>query len=155
MFINSSEVKYTSSVKDKICKAVSCLTYNIDYHINRGNYQVPVTLKKEIYSKPLIYNCNKVSRRVSYKYSVELFNWLVSEELAYLEKGEVLEWSTVEGIQSPKKVKKSSLRLSEELVRVFKGTSIQDRGILKSVLELKDDSGNLVACRLVGMRVSF
>lgn len=148
MLIGSKDGVQTNGVKTKIWKAVSCFTYNADYHVNRGNYQIPVTLKKESYSKPLVYNCNKVNRKVSYKYSLELFDWLESEGLASLEKGEVLEWVEREGIQTPLKVKKSSLRPSEELLRVFEGTSLQDRGILKSVLELKDDTGGLVACRL-------
>lgn len=137
------------SSQTKAKQALSCFVYNAEYNISRGKRVMDVVLKKEAYVKPLIYNCNKVKRSVSYTHTRKLLDWLVSEGFITLNLGSVEEWKSIGGVITPENLSKSYVELSSELVGLIvpdnTKTSLEK---ITDVIEVRDDKGNKVSKRL-------
>lgn len=129
--------------------ALSCFVYNASYHVSRGDYQFNIPLSKRHYSRPLIYNGNHVKgRKVSYKWTKNILDWMTTYNLIELSVGSVETYKDNGSRLIPDKVKRSSVTLSDGLVSQLKPvSSIEHQEILKNVLELRDDSGDLVPYR--------
>lgn len=139
----------TQANQDKMYKAVSCLVYNMCYWIQYGVDEIEVTLHKNVYSKPLTYNCNKVNRKVSWKYSTELFTWLHKKELATLKVGYVESWDVSNGVVKPAKRNRSSLQLSPELVGMLLPPKHKEPiKRLQSVIEVRGEDGSTLHRRI-------
>lgn len=82
--------KLGDAALDKINKAIACFVYNAVYHVSRGNYKVPITRDESVFSSPLIYNGTKINRKVSYTYSLSVFDWLHHSGRVIMVKGSVL-----------------------------------------------------------------
>lgn len=142
-----TDIKNTS--KDKALKALSCFVGNVGYSISKGKDILEVSYKKEVYSKPLIYNCNTVKRKVSYTYTMKLFEYLDSLGIISVTKGGISKWSFDNGVTSPLDKSVSTLKLSSYLIDMF--VSVDDENTserLTDVLEVRDSSGNKISKRI-------
>jgi hypothetical protein len=144
-----SGITLTQSKKDKVDKAVGCLIYNIQYSLKDGNTLI-LTLDESDYSRPLIYNGKKVSRKVSYTYSKMLFSWLHCNKYAFHEIGFVGNWMMVDGTWKPMTSTQSKLILGDEILNdVFSiANSKQDLEPVTNVIRIRDSNKNYVAKRL-------
>lgn len=140
MWAGNAEAKPSTKLKMK--QAVSCFVYNACYWMQLGLDEIGVVLHKNAYSSPLLYNCNRVNRSVSWKYSVELFSWLHNKELGTLTVGGVEGWDASSGRVVPAKCKQSTLKLSEGLMGLFKA-AVEDTPIQMplSVVEVRGRDG--------------
>lgn len=77
------------SALDKIKNCIGCFIYNTAYHVGKGRNIVPITRDETIYSLPLIYNGTKINRKVSYTYSMSVFDWLHYSRRVEMIKGNI------------------------------------------------------------------
>lgn len=144
-FTSSYQDIISSKQKDLANKALSCFVYNASYHVARGSTEFDITLHKNHYSRPLIYNGNVVSRQVSYTWTKKILEWMVKYNMIELDKGAVEVFKIVDGRCVPDKLRNSLVRLSEGLIDHIKPvSSIEQEEILRSVLELRGESGDVL-----------
>lgn len=131
--------------------AVNCFLFNARYFVKNNKEYVPITLKKEHYSKPLIYNGRVVrSKKVSFAYSKHLFNYLDTIGCT-LVKGKLLEWDYNKETRQMvvHKSESSKIILSDELYNTIREVIPNNENItLKSVIEIRDSSGEVITKRL-------
>ena len=141
--------KLRPSSATKARQAVGCFVYNACYHLVRGREEIDVILSDKYFSTPLIYNCNRVKRKISYTHTRKFLDWLVSEGLILLEVGSVSKWSSEGGLLVPEETSKSLVRLSSELIGLLLPVATKEPPTaLQDVLELRDSDGNKVTKRL-------
>jgi hypothetical protein len=142
--------KLTDNKRLKIKQAINCFCYNAVYHLSFGSVVFPITLDEAVYSKPLIYNCTKINRKVSYTYTRSVLDWMVSTGRVVIDLGGVVDWYLDEGgVFKPKSVSTSTVELSEYLIEVLR--PVVDRKLLpiaRSVVEVRDDNGVVISKRL-------
>ena len=142
MWVGEMEPPVNNRNKDKIHKAVRCFVYNACYWSQYGVDEIEVVMHKNSYSEQLIYNCNRVNRKVSWKYSTELFQWLHNKGLATLTSGYVESWDVSSGVIKPSKRTRSSLKLSSELLGVLLPPKPKEPlRSLQSVIEVRGKDG--------------
>ena len=130
-------------------RSIGCFVYNASYSLAGGSHIFDITLKAQHYSLPLYYNCNKVNRKVSYRWTRKFIDWLQEQDLITLSLGSVEEFSYDGGRLIPSACQKSLVELSEGLVVLLNPVSSkQEQEILRSVIELKDEEGNRISKRL-------
>lgn len=133
----------------KARQAVGCFVYNACYWLVRGVEEFDVPLSNKYFSLPLIYNCNKVNRKVSYTHTRKFLDWLVSEDLVTIEVGSVSSWSSDNGLLIPESTSKSVLKLSSEIIGLLLPiASKEPPTALQDVLEVRDAQGNKITKRL-------
>ena len=139
----------TEPKKTKIRQATACFCYNLIYNLAFGRDTFDITLDENAYSKPLIYNCTKVNRKVSYTYTKSILDWLHSTGRVRLTKGGVTEWRISDGEFKPSSLQSSSVQLSEHLIEMFSDVVDKRRlYTLQSVLEVRDKQGVSITKRL-------
>lgn len=139
----------TEAKKIKIRQAMACFCYNSIYNLAFGRDTFNITLDENAYTKPLIYNCTKVNRKVSYTYTKSILDWLHSTGRIRLTKGGVTEWRISNGEFKPSSFQSSSVQLSEHLIEMFSGVVDRRRlYTLQSVLEVRDKDGVSITKRL-------
>lgn len=139
----------TESKKTKIRQAMACFSYNSIYNLAFGRDTFDITLDESAYSKPLIYNCTKINRKVSYTYTKSILDWLHTTGMIRLTKGGVTEWRVSEVGFKPTSFQSSSVQLSEHLIEMF--SDVVDKRRLytqQSVLEVRDKEGVSITKRL-------
>lgn len=139
----------TTNKKTKIRQAVACFCYNSVYNLAFGKTVFDITLDESVYSKPLIYNCTKINRRISYTYTKSLLDWLHTTGRILLTKGGITEWHIDSGAFTPKSFQSSSVQLSEYMIDLF--NDVAEKRILytaPSVIEVRDDKGDTITKRL-------
>ena len=128
--------------RELLTNAVSCLAYNISHCVATGENTFTATLNSKHFSEPIIYNGNEVKRRVSYVWFKNVFTWLQSEQLIYVDMGGVEGFKSVSGRVVPANTRNTLVRVSKELVELFKPISSNSHiEILKNVLVLRDEGG--------------
>lgn len=144
------EVKLTSTRDKSIRNAVRCFFYNLSFYVGIDSCEVVVTLDKNSYNKPLIYNGRKVNRKVSYEYTRAFFSWLHSEKLAHFEIGLVGDWVMSNGTWIPSTTKQSKVIVGDELFLAVKEVikSKQDMITVPSVIEVRNKDGATVTKNL-------
>ncbi len=142
-------MKLRPSSATKARQAVGCFVYNACYSLVRDSEEFDVLLSNKHFATPLIYNCNRVNRKVSYTHTRKFLDWMVSEGLILLEVGSVSQWSSEGGVLVPEKTSKSLVRLSPELIGLLLPVATKEPPTaLQDVLELRDSDGNKVTKRL-------
>ena len=141
--------KQRPSSTTKARQAVGCFVYNACYWLVRGVEEFDVPLSDKYFSLPLIYNCNKVNRKVSYRHTRKFLDWLVSEDLVTIEVGSVSSWSSDNGLLIPESTSKSVLKLSSEIIGLLLPVASKEPPTaLQDVLEVRDAQGNKITKRL-------
>jgi hypothetical protein len=139
----------TASKKTKIRQALACFCYNAVYNLAFDRSVFSITLDAQAYSKPLIYNCTKINRRVSYIYTKSILDWLHSTGRIRLTKGGVTEWYVENGAFTPKSFQSSSVQLSEYMIELFNEVAEKRRlNTTPSVIEVRDSDGITITKRL-------
>jgi len=139
----------TTAKKTKIRQAISCFCYNSVYNLAFGKSVFDIPLDNAVYSKPLIYNCTKINRKVSYTYTKSILDWLHSTGRIRLTKGGVTEWYVENGVFTPKSFQSSSVQLSEYMIELFNDVAEKRRlNTTPSVIEVRDSDGTTITKRL-------
>lgn len=140
--------KYQSTL---LRQAISCFILNCSFHISVGHNQMSVTLRKESYSKPPIYNGVLMDRRVSYKYSKLFIEWLDENGYVILHKGKVSKWTNDElNRLVPESFESSYVIILDKLSSLIT-TSLEHRihtPVIPSVISVRDSKGNYVAKKM-------
>lgn len=127
--------------KDKCVKlfnAFACIIYNTTFAIHSKDNSFVVTMRKESFSKPVIYNGVNTKRKVSYTYFIKAVNWLCECGLASLSKGGVV----LNGYKTEKQ--RSILTISETLInRLTKGNET-----IPDVLQVRNEKKEVIEKRL-------
>lgn len=144
------ELNITERKEQCVRKAVKCFFYNLSFYVGIGSTEVVVTLDKNSYSKPLIYNGRKVNRKVSYEYTRSFFSWLHSEKLAHFEIGMVGDWVMRNGEWIPSSTKQSKVVVGDELFNAVKEVirNKTDMIATPSVIEIRNKKGDTVTKNL-------
>lgn len=132
-----------SSSCTKIKNVFKCLIYNFGYTVNNNKDYITITLQKRQYSKPLIYNCTEVNRKVSFTHMREVVLWLDSTGICNLVKGDVISWKDIGGKPRPDRMTQSKLYLGDELKNLIKNNT-KVVPTIPSVLLLKDKNKNII-----------
>lgn len=122
-----SEVKVTKNKREKMDKVCRCFIYNLAKFKTSGMGQMFVSLNRTDYSEPLIYNGVSVNRKVSYTFTRMLFDFLVVDGWALLEKGEAEVELTVDGWGF--RQEKSKLIFTDKFMHWFYSTGIEREGL--------------------------
>lgn len=139
----------TTTKKTKIRQAISCFCYNSVYNLAFGRSVFDIPLDNVVYSKPLIYNCTKINRKVSYTYTKSILDWLHSTGRIRVTKGGVTEWFVENGVFTPKSFQSSSVQLSEYMIDLFNDVAEKRRlNTTPSVIEVRDSDGTTITKRL-------
>lgn len=141
--------KNTRENKTKTNQAISCLTVNMVKQVAYNNPTIQVPRNPGPYSAPLIYNGNRVKRKVSRRAMVRVMDWMDDIGLVTMKKGGVVSWHN-KGIPGEKKETEcTTLRFSEYLVDLIKPYSNKvELRTAQSVIELRDKDGKVVPKRL-------
>lgn len=140
-YIQTTQEQHTTTKRTTYTRAIGCFVYNAAYHVSGGVTDIEVTLRKESFSQPLIYNCNRVNRKVSYRATKAVFDWMVSEGLVELSVGSVDTWKVVSGRVAPSTCKSSVISISQELVELIEPVSSKGQFKELNVLEYRDNDG--------------
>ena len=145
------DIKVTKHKKELATNAVNCFLFNARYFVKNNKEYVPITLKEDHYSKPLIYNGRVVrGKRVSFTYSKHLFNYLDTTDCT-LVKGKLLEWDYYKETKQMvvHKSEVSRIILSDKLYNEIREVIPNNEAItLKSVIEIRDSNGEVITKRL-------
>lgn len=146
----SKVMKLTPSKQTKLRQAMSCFCYNAVYNLSFNHSEFTITLDEEAYSKPLIYNCTKINRKVSYTYTKSILDWMHSTGKIILTKGGITEWLLdQDGSFKPKTIKSSTVELSEYLIDILKDVADKRKLYTQpSVIEVRGLDGKPVSKRL-------
>lgn len=148
MYLGQEGLEVSGKHMPLLTRAISCFIYNASYHVARGFTEFEITLNEVSYSQPLVYNGNKVRRRVSYTWTRRMLDWMVVNNIIELDIGSVETFKVVGGRVAPDKVRKSLVRLSEGFVEhLMPVSSVEQQEILKSVLELRGEEGEAMTFR--------
>lgn len=161
-WVESRKGKLTEHKVGLATNAVGCLVLNITYRLKFDKKDIAIPRKESVYSLPLVYNCSKVNRSVSYTYTLLLCEWMVSEMNCMYEKGYCkFEVDKVDyrnqilaGVKSPKAKMivtdkmVGTYQLSDELLDLFSEVSLSPEDVKTSVIEVRDADGNTLTKRL-------
>jgi len=146
-----SGVKLTTCRLTKIRQVVDCFFYNVQYSLTDDN-SIIITRDENDFSRPLIYNGRKVSRKVSYSYTMAFFAWMHREGHVVSEIGYIGGW--VKGDASvgwkPTVVKQSKLLISDTVINDYRSTikTKKDVDPVGNVIRIKDKDKKLTTKRL-------
>ena len=144
-------ITITDNKKDIATSVVNCFLYNARYFVKNNKDYVPITLKKEYYSRPLIYNGRVVrSKKISFSYSKHLFNYLDTIGCT-LVKGKLIEWDYCKATRNMTvhKSEVSRVILSDVLYNSIRDVIPDNESItIKSVIEVRNSSGEVITKRL-------
>lgn len=146
-----SGVKLTTCRLTKIKQVVDCFFYNVQYSLTDDN-SIIITRDENDFSRPLIYNGRKVSRKVSYSYTMAFFAWMHREGYVISEIGYIGGW--VKGDDSvgwkPTVVKQSKLLISDTVINDYRSTikTKKDVDPVGNVIRIKDKDKKLTTKRL-------
>lgn len=146
----SKVIKLTPSKQTKLRQAMSCFCYNAVYNLSFNHSEFTITLDEEAYSKPLIYNCTKINRKVSYTYTKSILDWMHSTGKIILTKGGITEWLLdQDGSFKPKTIRSSTVELSEYLIDILKDAADKRKLYTQpSVIEVRGLDGKAISKRL-------
>lgn len=132
----------------KLMQAVHCLFLNVSMFTHDG--VLNVTLDKNDYSRDLIYNGRKVKRRVSYTYTLMLFDWLQEKSYATLTTGFVSRYTDVGGKLMPAECESSRLVFSDSFMERYKHIIKDKRDVppIENVLRMRDSNKNFVPFKM-------
>lgn len=122
-----SEVKVTKNKRDKMEKVCRCFIYNLSKFKTKNMDQMYISLDESDYSKPLIYNGEAVNRKVSYTFARMLFDFLIVDGWAMIEKGEIESEWTVNGWEI--RQEKSKLIFTDKFMQWLYSTGIEREGL--------------------------
>jgi hypothetical protein len=148
--LSFSEVKITKHREDLIRKAVKCFFYNMSFYVGLDGWEVVVTLDRNNYTLPLIYNGRKINRKVSYQFSRGFFSWMHSQGLAHFDIGFVGDWGRVQGEWVPKTTKQSKVTIGDEIYNDLSAVvkTKKDTPTIPSVIEIRNKEGVAVTKNL-------
>lgn len=160
--IREVRVPLTKHKKELANNAVGCFVLNVAYRLKFGKTDVAIPRRESIYSDPLIYNGTKVSRSVSYTYTLLLCSFLVEqcncgEELGYvkLKLDREAYAKQVPDANGKKKMKYevaekrvSNYILSEEIISLFEDAKFLYEETPMSVIEVRDENGKPISKKM-------
>lgn len=141
-YLEDTEGELKPKQRELLTNAMSCLVYNISYSVSVGDIEFNITLKRNDFSLPIIYNGNRVKRKVSYVWFKAVLEWLQGVGMVSVNTGGIESFKTVSGRLIPDTKRTTVLHMSEELVELFKPVSSRyNVEILPNVLVLRDEDG--------------
>lgn len=161
-WVEDKKGKLTNHKLELASNAVGCLVINITYRLKFDKKNVAIPRRKCVYSTPLIYNCHRINRSVSYAYTMLLCDYLVEywgcvheptvckfgvDKQDYREKKK-------DGISSPKAkliLTEKTIgvyHLSDEILELFNSLVVEPEEIKTSVIEVRDKEGKPITKRL-------
>lgn len=147
-YLAESGVNMTRTRTFKASNSVSCFILNLDFSMSSDGSMV-ITLDKNSYSRKLIYDCVEVNRKVSYNYSIKMFEWLVVSGLVTMDVGGIVDWCNNGEKVVPKTTKPTTLYLSDTILNDYYSTTPtkQHKTLIPSVMELRDENGYAITKR--------
>lgn len=149
--------KITAKRMTDIKRCCYCIILNTAYMINRGRPYLSLTLDKNSYSSPVIYNGNNTGRKVSYTNMKIVLSYLENHTNTTIEKGGATDYQlTYTGLGSdgrsrfkmvPQSFETSKLHLCESLVSMV-AENVIDFSVKDSVIEVRDNNGKPIGIRL-------
>lgn len=144
-----NELKITNTKLTETKKVCYCIILNVAYQVSKGLEYVTLTLDKNSYSNPAIYNGYNTGRKVSYRYMMMLLSYLENSTFSVVIRGGVTEWEydVVNKGMKPKLCESSRLVIDESIL-----TDVVDNlsnfNTRPSVIEVRDKSGKPIGVRL-------
>lgn len=132
----------TSSREEKITNVVKCWILNSFYPIRKGRSKIHLTLNQNHYSKHVIVNGRDTKRKISYTYTMKLFDFLYHESYIDVVKGGYDGWGYVDGKWRPVDTHPSYAVAETKLIELYmnyENTFGQDP--MMNVLFLRDKDG--------------
>lgn len=132
----------TNHKKKLMMRVCKCFTLNMGYFCHKNNNTIPVMYRKNYYAQDIIYNCNQIKRRVSWQYTMALFDALKHYGLASFTKGEVLSWEFDEyvgGVRPDEKTNSECTLCDELWQKVLEVNNHKDVKLNRDVLILRDE----------------
>lgn len=160
--IRETRLPLTKHKKELATNAVGCFVLNVAYRLKFGKTDVSIPRRESVYSEPLIYNGTKVSRTVSYTYTILFCSFLVEqcncgEELGYVKlKLDREAYAKQQPDASGKKKMKyevaekkvSNYILSEEIIALFEDAKFLYEETPMSVIEVRDENGKPISKKM-------
>lgn len=140
--------EYKKNQRKLMTEAVGCFVYNASYALSGGCSEFDITLRPSSFSQPLLYNCNRVKRKVSYRYTKTLIEWMGEHNLIELSVGSVTGWEHRPSGLIPSTYQSSVVQLSEELIELLQPVSSKYQQEVLNVLEFRGVDGKPLAKRL-------
>ena len=156
-WLDSENIIITNQTKDLTYKVVCCFVKNAVFIISKGKDMVYIPRKKMVYSEPLIYNGTKVNRKVSYKYTMLLCDFLVQRKDCFMSYGGVFWEFDLEAFKKSRgKIRQvkvgnkftTSIKLSSEMVEQLSLVAHKSTEIPLSVIDIRDENGKLISKKL-------
>lgn len=141
----------TESNKLLMQRASYCFVLNAAFFCNRSNRVIPVVYGRSYYSQDLIYNARRINRKISWRYTLQLFEALEYHSLATFEKGCVEEWEYDWVTRKVKPSVKTNSRctlgkiLFESILAVNESSDIK---VLTDVMKVRDKGKKLIQKKL-------
>jgi hypothetical protein len=161
-WLEKEKGRLTKHKTELASNAVGCLVLNVVFRLRFGKKTIAIPRKWSVYSLPLVYNCTKINRSISYTYTMLLCDFLIQHyQCLYnegyckfeIDKADYKEQKK-KGVESPKAKllltdKQSSFfELSDEFLDLFSNVSIKPTEINLSVIEVRDSDGNPISKKL-------
>lgn len=144
----SGGYRLTDTRHTKLLQAVHCLFLNVSMFTHNG--VLNVTLNKNDYSRELIYNGRKVKRKVSYTYTMMLFDWLQEKGYATLTTGFVSRYKEENGRLVVGECESSRLVFSDGFMDRYKHV-IKDKSDIppiENVLRMRNKNKDFVTFKM-------
>lgn len=144
-----NELKITNTKLTETKKVCYCIILNVAYQVSKGLEYVTLTLDKNSYSNPAIYNGYNTGRKVSYRYMMMLLSYLENSTFSVVIRGGVTEWEydVVNKGMKPKLCESSRLVIDESVLNDVVN-NLSNFNTRPSVIEVRDKSGKPIGVRL-------
>lgn len=155
--VERDKKKITPRSQESANNAVSCFVKNTCFALSCGKSMVYIPRKESIYAGELIYNGTKINRKVSYTYTLLLCDFLFEKYNCFMTYGGVFWEFDLDTYKKTKgKVKTvrvgnkftTGVKMSDKLIEVFTPYLSKSLELPLSVLEIRDQDGNLVSKKL-------
>ena len=153
-WITKDRVCLTEHKKELATNAVGCFVSNVAFRLRFKKNIIAIPRYKNLYSKPLIYNGQKIHRLVSYTYTMLLCEFIKHYFHCFESKG-CVSWeldkkhfaATGEVVMIKGECHTTQYKLTDTLVEMFNvDYLITDRPM--SVVEIRDKDGNVISKKL-------
>ena len=120
MVLSNTDIKLTKTITSSIERAVKCFVHNMHTCVLRKKTYFNITLDRVNYSNAQVVNGRKSNKKISYKYTKLIVDYLVDEGLIFLEKGgEVVDWWWDDNNSWSPTFSKSYVHINEPLFEMY------------------------------------
>tara|TARA_B100001105_G_scaffold254924_1_gene252211 strand:- start:1253 stop:2521 length:1269 start_codon:yes stop_codon:yes gene_type:complete len=147
-YLKENYVNVTNHKQDLAKKVVSSFILNSYYPSLTGRDKFGITLDESNYSRSVIVNGKDTKRKISYTYTLSLFDFLQMKGYVEMFKGGVTDYGFVHGKWQPTEKENSFIVMQEKLLNLYATVSGVTKSKKDNVLIVRDENGIDITFRM-------